>query len=77
VVLGFVTAAGLWQLQRWAWVTTMLWAGFALLVGLISLYRGQPVTYFTMAVSVLQVFYLNLTEVQEAFEKPPGQAGDG
>lgn len=69
IALGLVTAAGLWQLQRWAWVMTMLWAGFALAVSLIALYRGQPVTYFTMALSILQVFYLNLTEVQEAFER--------
>jgi hypothetical protein len=68
VVLGLVTAAGLWFLQRWAWVTTMIWAGFALLVGLLALYRDQPVSYFTMAVTVIQVFYLNLTEVQEAFD---------
>jgi hypothetical protein len=47
---------------------TMLWAGFALLVGLLAVYRGQPVSYFTMAVSVIQVLYLNLTEVQGAFE---------
>lgn len=69
IALGLVTAAGLWRLQRWAWVMTMLWAGFALAVSLIALYRGQPVTYFTMAISILQVFYLNLTEVQEAFER--------
>jgi hypothetical protein len=68
IVLGLVTAGGLWSLQRWAWVMTMLWAGFALLVGLLAVYRGQPVSYFTMAVSVIQVLYLNLTEVQEAFE---------
>jgi hypothetical protein len=68
IVLGLVTAAGLWSLQRWAWVMTMLWAGFALLVGLLAVYRGQPVSYFTMTVSVIQVLYLNLTEVQEAFE---------
>jgi hypothetical protein len=71
VVLGLTSAAGLWTLQRWAWVATMLWAGLALLTSLINYYNGASVSYFSMAITLLQVFYLNLTEVQKAFEKTP------
>ena len=69
IALGLATASGLWTLKRWAWVATMLWAGMAMLASLVSYTAGEPVSYLTMAVTLLQVFYLNLTEVQKAFEK--------
>jgi len=68
VAVGLATAVGLWQLQRWAWVMTMLWAGLSLAIGLWTYAHNETTSYFTMAVSIVQVFYLNLTEVQEAFE---------
>jgi hypothetical protein len=71
IVLGLASSFGLWTLRRWAWVTTMLWAGFVLLASLLAYFRDEPVSYFTMAVTLLQVFYLNLTEVQRAFETSP------
>ena len=66
--VGLATAGGLWQLQRWAWVMTMLWAGLSLATGLWTYLNHETTSYFTLAVSIVQVFYLNLTEVQEAFE---------
>jgi len=69
LIVGLVTALGLFFLQRWAWVATMLWAGLVLLLGLYARVTGETVSYFTLVVTIIQVFYLNLTEVQEAFEK--------
>jgi hypothetical protein len=67
VGLGIVTAFGLWCLQRWAWVATMLWAGLTMAAGLWAYALDEPVSYPVMALTLLQVFYLNLSEVQEAF----------
>jgi hypothetical protein len=70
-ILGLVNAAGLWRLQRWAWVTTMLWVGLVLLVSLGAYFDGKP-SYPVMALGVLQVLYLNQSRVQAVFQ---GQAG--
>jgi hypothetical protein len=69
VMLGLTTAVGLWLLKRWAWVTTMLWAGFAMFSSVVAYVRGDPTSYLTMALALVQVFYLNLTDVQKVFEK--------
>jgi hypothetical protein len=67
--LGLVVAAGLFMLQRWAWVATMLWVGVVLAAELIVYWRGDDANYFVMAISLGQVFYLNLSDVQAAFER--------
>ena len=69
LVFGLATAFGLWFLHRWAWVATMLWAGAALASGLFAYFDGRPVSYQVLGLTVLQVFYLNLSEVQEAFRR--------
>jgi hypothetical protein len=78
IALGLTTAIGLWTLKRWAWVATMLWAGLAMFASLVSYFNDEPVSYLTMAVTLLQVFYLNLTEVQRAFaHRRPAEASLG
>jgi hypothetical protein len=67
IVFGLAIAVGLWRLQRWAWVTTMLWAGAAMATGLWSYWENEPVSYPVLALTLVQVFYLNLSEVQDAF----------
>jgi hypothetical protein len=67
--LGLAVAAGLLMLQRWAWVATMLWVGFVMAAELIVYWRGDDANYVVMAISVAQVFYLNLSDVQAAFER--------
>jgi hypothetical protein len=61
-----VLAIGLWWLQRWAWVGTMLVVGFGLAYDLLLYWRGTPV-YWSMALSMLTVLYLNQGAVQRAF----------
>ena len=69
VLLGFIVAVGLWRLDRWAWVATMLWAGSSMASALIAHVQGHPTSHAVMALSVLQVFYLNLSDVQRAFQR--------
>jgi hypothetical protein len=71
VFLGLIVAVGLWRLDRWAWVATMLWAGASLASALIAHIQGHPTSHLVMALSVLQVFYFNLSDVQRAFHREP------
>jgi hypothetical protein len=70
--VGLVNAFGLWRLDRWAWVTTMLWVGSVLVVSLLAYWDGRP-SYSVMTLSVLQVLYLNQSRVQAAFEGRSGR----
>jgi hypothetical protein len=65
-LFGLITAVGLIRLDRWAWVATMLWVGFVLAVALVAYVQDQP-SYPVMVLSVLQVLYLNQSDVQRAF----------
>lgn len=64
--VGLIVSIGLWRLQRWAWVATMLWAGINMGQALYSYFWGTP-QYIAMALSVVIVLYLNQREVQLAF----------
>jgi hypothetical protein len=61
-----VICVGLWLLQRWAWVATMLVVGIGLGYGLLLYWQGTPV-YWRMAAYMLAVLYLNQGAVQRAF----------
>ena len=65
-VLGLAVAVGLWLLRRWAWVAIMLWTGLNMAAALHAYWNGHP-HFLPMALSVIQVFYLNMREVQVAF----------
>jgi len=67
---GLIVALGLLMLKRWAWVLTMLWVGAAMAAELVLYLRGEDVNYVVMLVSVAQVFYLNLSDVQACFGDP-------
>lgn len=70
-VVGLVIAAGLWRLQRWAWVAVMLWVGVSMTSALVAYVDGVP-RYPVMALSVLIVFYLNQRDIQQAFRGARG-----
>ena len=63
-----IVVIGLWRLQRWAWVVTMIFVGLGLAAGIIEYFRDQPL-YWTMLVNVFIVFYLNQRDVQDVFER--------
>ena len=67
--------AGLWLMQRWAWLVVMIFAGVSLVFGLWRYFEGNP-DYIGMAVNVAVIFYLNDRSVQRAYarrrpEAPP------
>jgi hypothetical protein len=66
---GLVVAFGLLRLRRWAWVVTMFWVGLIMAEQLAFYFKGEDANYVVMAVSIVQVFYLNLSEVQVAFAR--------
>ena len=69
MLAGLVVAAGLVSLKRWAWVATMLWVGLNLFAELGFYFNGKETNYLVLVVSIAQVFYLNLSDVQAAFER--------
>jgi len=70
-VSGLIVAFGLLRLRRWAWVVTMLWVGLIMAEQLVLYFEGEDTNYVLMAVSIVQVFYLNLSDVQSAFARQP------
>jgi hypothetical protein len=68
LAFGLLVSVGLLLLKRWAWVATMLWVGVIMAAELSLYVRGEDANFFVMAVSVGQVFYLNLSEVQACFD---------
>lgn len=64
--VGLILSVGLWWLQRWAWVATVLWAGVNMAQALYGYFWGTP-QYTAMALSVVIVLYLNQRDVQLAF----------
>ena len=61
-------AIGLWRLQRWAWIIMMIQLGVSMSVNLWLYFNGNP-AYLPMLFQVIMVFYLNQTEVQQAFAR--------
>jgi hypothetical protein len=69
MVVGLIVAVGLLRLQRWAWVATMIWVGVGMAGELVFYFYGKETNYALLALSIAQVFYLNLSDVQAAFER--------
>ncbi len=69
-LLHLLFALGLWRLQRWAWVLTMLFLAVSMTRDIFAFFDDRPV-YISMFVNVIMVFYLNQQEVQELFAVHP------
>ncbi len=69
-------AAGLWRLQRFAWVLIMIHSGLAMASDLWGYFSGRP-SYMTMLINVIIVLYLNQREVQMAFSGTQRGMGNG
>jgi hypothetical protein len=65
-LIALALAVGLWRLERWAWVLTMLWVGANMVLALLA-FLNEREHFLSMALSVVTVFYLNQREVQIAF----------
>lgn len=58
-------------LYRWAWLVSMSLQGLGLFLGIVNYMRHHP-NYIGMVLGILIVFYLNLDEVQAAFQDKGG-----
>ncbi|HEX6031318.1 MAG TPA: hypothetical protein VFY90_07790 [Tepidiformaceae bacterium] len=70
---GLVVAFALWRLHPWAWTATMIWVGVVMGLALLAYVQGRP-SYLVMALSVMQVFYLNQSDVQRVFGRTREEA---
>jgi hypothetical protein len=67
-LLSIVVVFGLLRLRRWAWVLVMIQLGMVMALDLALYFVGSP-QYASMLISVVTVFYLNQSEVQDAFRR--------
>jgi hypothetical protein len=65
---GLLVALGLLTLKRWAWIAAQLWLGVVMAVQTFIYLRDGEANYVIMLLSVAQVLYLNLPEVQASFQ---------
>jgi len=68
-VVIIAAAFGLWTLQPWAWIFTMVVAGFALLEAFIWMldYTGTGVGLAAAIMPLLIIWYMNTREVKAQF----------
>lgn len=65
-LLLFLLAVSLRRMKRWAWIAVVFMQGFSLLSALLEYFRNKP-NFTGMLLSIVIVFYLNQSEVQEIF----------
>ena len=68
--VSFLLAYGLYQLKRWAWLTTLVLQSLGILSNLTTLFTGGPnqgVAVFQIIVSSVVIYYLLRPEVKRAF----------
>lgn len=67
-LLGVTVSLGLLRRQRWAWALVMIQLGAVMALDLAAYFTGEP-RYVSMLISVIIVFYLNQSEVQDTFRR--------
>jgi hypothetical protein len=73
-VLGIVAAYGLWQLQRWGWMASLVFQGLCILNNVLILLGGRPLTlgvYFSAGISGALLFALLLPSVRLSLQGSP------
>ena len=75
IIVWMLVIVGMWRLQRWAWLTVMIFSGVNLTYALFRYFADNP-DYISMLINVAVVFYLNERSVQHAYarRKPEVQA---
>lgn len=70
--LGMTSAIGLWRLQRWGWLGSLLFQGLCILNNVLIVLGGRPLTlgiYFSAGVSGALLFALLLPSVRLAINQ--------
>lgn len=66
-VLLLLVVWGLWRLKYWAWFSTMVLTGIALIFGIWQYWHGAT-PYASLLINALIVFYLNQNDLRRLFE---------
>ncbi len=74
-VCWLLVAGGLWTMQGWAWITTIVIAGLALFEAILWFieYPGTGVGLGMSILPIIILLYLNTREVKEAFGIDQGE----
>lgn len=70
VLIGLLLAYGLFNLKRWAWIVTLIFAILGILSDVISLVQGQAMpglSVLQLVISAVIVYYLLQPQVKRAF----------
>ena len=73
-VWGIVAAIGLWRLQRWGWLGSLVFQGLCILNNLLIVLGGRPLTfgvYFSAGISGALLFALLLPSVRLSLQGQP------
>jgi hypothetical protein len=65
--LGIISAVGLWWLQKWGWVGSLVFQGLCILNNILILLGGRPLTlgiYFSAGISGALLFALLLPSIR-------------
>jgi hypothetical protein len=65
--LGIISAVGLWRLQKWGWVGSLVFQGLCILNNILILLGGRPLTlgiYFSAGISGALLFALLLPSIR-------------
>lgn len=68
IIVWVLVIFGMWYLQRWAWLTVMIFSGITLTYALFRYFNDDP-DYISMIVNVAVIFYLNDRSVQRAYAR--------
>jgi hypothetical protein len=68
-VFSLVSGVGLLRLHGWAWLLALITQGVVLLVALADYFLGSP-DYLSLALSIVLVYLLNRSDVQQAVRAP-------
>ncbi|NJN22471.1 MAG: hypothetical protein HC812_16450 [Leptolyngbya sp. RL_3_1] len=69
-VLGLTASVGLWQMQRWGWIVSLVFQGLCILNNAVGVVAGQPPSpgvYASVSLSTAMIVALCAPSVQDRF----------
>ena len=79
-VLDFVVTYGLWVGKKWAWILSLLFSVFGIIIAVLSLFLQPRIgQMFALVIDIVILFYLMQPRVQAYFQRGPlvGRIGSG
>lgn len=73
---GMVSAYGLWQMQQWGWIGSLVFQALCIFNNILILLGGRPLTvgvYFSAGISSAFLFALFLPSVRLSIQRPSAE----